>query len=131
MSTFLKKVRMISLLSMAFCLSSCGGTPLGSWRQEVAVSGHGTLRYCLYTFNEDHTLDYLDHREYDYVGMPLAEDIGGGTWSQSGNQITTTITWMRYDGASEDTVLTTPDTVCWTISGDQMQSGGVTISRIS
>lgn len=121
----------ISLLSLLFGLTSCGAAPTGTWRQEVAVSGHGTLRYCLYTFNEDHTLDYLDHREYDYVEMPLAEDIGGGTWSQSGSHITTTITWMRYDGDLADTTLAEPDTAYWTISGDTMQSGGVIINRIA
>jgi len=131
MNTLFKKMCLVGLLSLGFCLSSCGGNPLGTWRQEVAVSGHGTLRYCLYTFNEDHTLDYLDHREYDYTEMPLAEDIGGGTWTQSGNQITTTITWMRYNGDSQDTTLTSPDTTYWTLSGEQMKSGGVTISRVS
>lgn len=131
MNTLFKKIQMVGLLLLGLSLSSCGGNPLGTWRQEVAVSGHGTLRYCLYSFNEDHTLDYLDHREYDYVEMPLAEDIGGGTWSQSGNKITTSITWMRYYGDSQDTTLTTADTAYWTISGDQMLSGGVTVYRIS
>jgi len=131
MKTIAKTIMGVALFSLILGLSSCGGSPLGTWRQEVAVSGHGTLRYCLYSFNEDHTLDYLDHREYDYVEMPLAEDIGGGTWEQNGNHITTTLTWMRYGGDTQDTTLTSPDSTYWTISGDQMQSGGVTISRIS
>lgn len=49
---------------------------MGAWRQDFEVSGHGTRRYCLYTFHEDLTLDYLDHREYDYVKVPQAEDSG-------------------------------------------------------
>ncbi len=126
-----KIISSIALLSTLLVLSSCGGNPVGEWRQDVAVSGHGTLRYCLYTFNDDHSLEYLDHREYDYVEMPMAEDIGGGTWSQSGANITTTITWMRYNGDSADTTLTTPDTVYWTISGDQIKSGNVVLNRVS
>ncbi len=131
MKVLTKTLSSIVLLSSLFVLSSCGGNPVGEWRQDVAVSGHGTLRYCLYTFNEDHTLDYLDHREYDYVEMPLAEDVGGGTWSQSGNRITTSITWMRYNGDSSNTTLSDADTTYWTISGERMQSGEVILNRVS
>lgn len=79
------------VVSMAFALTSCGGNPIGTWRQDVAP-GSGTIeRYCLYTLNSDHTLDYLDHTEYNFTEV-IDEDTGGGTWTQSGSHVETTIT---------------------------------------
>lgn len=120
---------LLTIISLSTVLIGTGN-PVGTWRQDVSVSQHATERHCLYVFNRDNTLDYLDHREYDYQEMPVAEDSGGGTWTQNGNHITTTITWMLYYEHTTETTLTDPDTAYWTISGDKMTSGGVVIYRV-
>jgi hypothetical protein len=121
----------LSLFLFSFILTSCGiGNPVGTWRQDVAVDGHATLRYCIYTFNEDNTFDYLDHKEYDYVDRPLVEDTGGGTWTQSGFHVETTLTWKHWGDTDNTDFFDDPNTAYWTINGDEMTSGSVVIYRV-
>lgn len=121
----------LSLFIFSFAMTSCGiGNPVGTWRQDVAVDGHATLRYCIYTFNEDNTFDYLDHKEYDYVDRPLVEDTGGGTWAQSGLRVETTLTWKHWGDTGTTDFFDDPNTTYWTISGDEMTSCTVVIYRI-
>jgi hypothetical protein len=114
----------LSLFIFSFAMTSCGiGNPVGTWRQDVAVDGHATLRYCIYTFNEDNTFDYLDHKEYDYVDRPLVEDTGGGTWAQSGLRVETDAHLEALGRYWHHRFLDRSQQTYWTISGDELTIG--------
>jgi len=109
------------VLSVASCSSY---DPIGTWRQDVAVSGRGTERHCLYTLKEDKTFDYVDHREYN--DGSVAEDHCNGVWSSIGDHVT--MTWLSYYGTSY--TLADDNSTSWTISGDTMTSGMVELNRV-
>lgn len=126
LNSLAKTVAAISLVSILFTLTSCGESPLGKWRGWIPVAGSG---YIQYTFNEDYSLDYLEHRELPFSERIVTEEVGAGTWSQKGRRVTTSIIWMHYSTNATRTYLNEPEVKEWILAGDAMQYNTTIIER--